>query len=168
MKLHQAIINVMARPFGVHRYHTGDAEQAIGPLTKLLGKARSTIHLAVGEMNHRIYEHQAITGILEAKADEGVQVEITHSPEPDEKSVTIQRLAREGKLSLYRLPESPVHHFWVIDGQHVLDEDPHARDEPERVFYILYDAPFLASALEREFQRRKAAALNTEQGSPVR
>jgi len=157
-----SLVRMFGRPFGIIRYHAygRDVRKVVPPLVNLLASAQTSIKMATGEMYFGVYNDPKIVEIIESKINRGVSVEIVHSPEIDPQTTKIPKLAKQGKLKMYRLYEEPKHHFWIIDGVHVLDEDPHAPREKERKFYIIKNAGFLAETLSREFEKRMIISIS--------
>jgi len=126
---------------------------------ELIDRAQSWIGIVAGNLSHEFYDDPEILEAFRQAHGRGVEIEIIHGPNVDEKSQAILRLAQEGIVHLYRFPKRPKNHFVVVDEKHVKVEDFHLKDQLERQAYIKYNTIYLAKRLTVRFAHMKSESV---------
>jgi len=120
--------------FGI--YSNKGKEKCIIQSEKLFSRARSSIRIVSGILNHDFYDDDRIIGALEKAVDRKVSVEIISGPEIDEKSKRILDLNKQGKIKILKLQNTPELHYSIIDEKHARLENFHSTYDEESLATI--------------------------------
>ena len=131
---------------------------------KLIGSAKSQIHLVTGELDPAVFQDEFVKAAF-AKVtarNNPVEVVILTGPNPDPQ-VVHDLVDSNEHIQMFQQAERPNVHFMVVDRSHVRVEEFHEPGTSERAAFVKYDTRFLADKLEAEFSR----ALHANETTPA-
>lgn len=157
------------------------ADENDGVYADLLKRAEQTVKIVCGECDPRLFEQKSIIAAIKNLLEHNGKVELVLGTlEGEESAEEVRtRLRRKNKLlskvlseyqkqaQVYVASERPDLHYTVVDGKHVLFEEPH---EPykTRETRTRFDDEKLAKAWEQRFDRYLQAKTDQEKLTAVR
>ena len=122
----------------------------------LFGKAKESIKIVGGELDHKLYEDPRIVSALREAGNRNVSIEIIYGPEMDPVTKELMEpLWREGRVSLFRLKSRPDYHFMVVDDVYLNLEGVHLPFQEERESWI-WKTSWLGEKRAEDFLKLKA------------
>jgi len=96
--------------------------------SKYLGRAKEEIKIVAGELYANYYSNPDVLKNFEQAIKNNVTIKIIFGPAVYIECKEILKLACEGKIELFKLPDRIAKHFRVIDKQNVYISEPHSID----------------------------------------
>lgn len=169
-RIKDKILKILYKSWRISRYHINgnnkeERAESIEAISKFIAKAKFTLKIASGELNHFVYNDKRILGVFRTLAEKGVEIEILYSSKDlDRETKGPFELEKEGLLKTYGGDRRESPHFILVDGKSIVDEAPHdITTDPgqpgEKTFYLISDSPSYGNTLERVFSQRKQRAI---------
>jgi hypothetical protein len=118
--------------------YASSLEDSKKEFVNLIHRTRSELLIIGGELNSVVYANHDIIEALYDAIDRGVEIVIGCGPDLDINDIDLMKMAKNRKISLYKLSKRELNHFRVADHKHVFLETSHTRLQMEdrRCVYV--------------------------------